>query len=217
MNLVNHILGEPVEPFYEQNADSNGDGSVNVSDVMTCVMMILNYNAVSSIKAMPASLSLDKMEIKACEEGYDILLDNLDPYTALQMNVKLPQGCKLKEAVLNPQRADGHQIATKQLENGSWNIVVWSMEGNELLNNGTRLITLVTDGKTGAPAQVDGILLTNKQCEPIALQGVSAGVTGIQEMERATLQGGLYTLQGVRVQQPTKGVYVRDGKKITIK
>ncbi|MBQ4295970.1 MAG: dockerin type I repeat-containing protein, partial [Prevotella sp.] len=142
MNLVNHILGEPVEPFYEQNADSNGDGSVNVSDVMTCVMMILNYNAVSSIKAMPASLSLDKMEIKACEEGYDILLDNLDHYTALQMNVRLPEGCRLKEAVLNPQRADGHDIAAKQLEDGSWNIVVWSMDGNELVNNGSSLITL---------------------------------------------------------------------------
>ena len=217
MNLVNHILGEPVEPFYEQNADSNGDGSVNVSDVMTCVMMILNYNAVSSIKAMPASLSLDKMEIKACEEGYDILLDNLDHYTALQMNVRLPEGCKLKEAVLNPQRADGHDIAAKQLEDGSWNIVVWSMDGNELVNNGSSLITLQTVGGNDGPAQVDGILLTNKQCDPVVLQGVASGTTGIHEVANDCHQGTLYNLQGVKVNHPTKGVYVRDGKKITIK
>ena len=218
MNLVNHILGMPVEPFYEHNADANEDGSVDVSDVMTCVMMILsNNNSVNSVNALLANTSLDKIEVVACDEGYDIHLDNLDHYTALQMNVKLPQGCKLKEAVLNPQRADGHSIATKQIEDGSWNIVVWSMEGNELVNDGTRLFTLVTEGKVEGKAQVDGILLTNKECDAIALQGVAGGTTGVKDVETANDKDVFYNLQGVKVKQPVKGVYVRNGKKVAIK
>ncbi len=218
MNLVNHILGMPVEPFYEHNADANEDGSVDVSDVMTCVMMILsNNNSVNSVNALLANTSLDKIEVVACDEGYDIHLDNLDHYTALQMNVKLPQGCKLKEAVLNPQRADGHSIATKQIEDGSWNIVVWSMEGNELVNDGTRLFTLVTEGKAEGKAQVDGILLTNKECDAIALQGVAGGTTGVKDVETANDKDVFYNLQGVKVKQPVKGVYVRNGKKVAIK
>lgn len=42
---------------------------------------------------------------------------------------------------------------------------------------------------------------------------------GIMEIfdEKATVDGGWYTLQGVRVSTPQKGVYIHNGKKVTVK
>ena len=85
------------------------------------------------------------------------------------------------------------------------------------MNDGTRLFTLVTEGKVEGKAQVDGILLTNKECDAIALQGVAGGTTGVKDVETANDKDVFYNLQGVKVKQPVKGVYVRNGKKVAIK
>ncbi len=41
--------------------------------------------------------------------------------------------------------------------------------------------------------------------------------TGIQNVATESVDGGYYTLQGVKVAQPQKGVYVKNGKKVIIK
>lgn len=41
--------------------------------------------------------------------------------------------------------------------------------------------------------------------------------TGIQNVASESVDGGYYTLQGVKVAQPQKGVYVKNGKKVIIK
>ena len=43
------------------------------------------------------------------------------------------------------------------------------------------------------------------------------GATGIALVERGVADGVWYSLQGVRVAQPTKGIYLRNGKKVVVK
>ena len=46
----------------------------------------------------------------------------------------------------------------------------------------------------------------------------STTLTGIREMKgNVTIDGAYYTLQGVRVDQPTRGIYIKNGRKIVIK
>ena len=41
--------------------------------------------------------------------------------------------------------------------------------------------------------------------------------TGISELKSVAEDGTLYNLNGVRVSQPTKGLYIQNGKKIVVK
>ena len=41
--------------------------------------------------------------------------------------------------------------------------------------------------------------------------------TGIESTERAEEDGAIYNLSGIQVNHPTKGIYVKNGKKYVIK
>ena len=60
---------------------------------------------------------------------------------------------------------------------------------------------------------------TNKTGDPRWLGGSGAGeVTGIENVKNATVEDGAwYTISGQRVAQPTKGLYIHNGKKVVIK
>ena len=60
---------------------------------------------------------------------------------------------------------------------------------------------------------------TNKTGDPRWLGGSGAGeVTGIENVKNATVEDGAwYTVSGQRVAQPTKGLYIHNGKKVVIK
>lgn len=59
----------------------------------------------------------------------------------------------------------------------------------------------------------------NKTGDPRWLSGKGAGeATGIDTVKEAQVEDGeWYTIQGVRVAQPTKGLYIHNGKKVVIK
>ena len=55
---------------------------------------------------------------------------------------------------------------------------------------------------------------------PISFRSIdnnSDGTTGIRETKQLKEDGAYYTLQGQRVQNPGKGLYIKDGKKVVIK
>ena len=61
-------------------------------------------------------------------------------------------------------------------------------------------------------------LLVTAQSEAKSLQLSFAGeTTGISSVKTSATSGQYYTLQGVRVAKPSKGIYIRDGKKVTVK
>ena len=213
MAIVDHVLGAPVPVFNEGNADVNGDGSIDITDVMTVVQWIVSGNKTYNL---PQN-SMEEMTVSREEGGYLLQLGNMADYTALQMNVRLPEGCKLKGVELSDARSNGHQVVKHQLDDGSWNIVVWGVDGNELRSTSTDLLRLQTTGHGAGDVVVSDIILTNHDHENISIQAVAGGATGIAEVEAGEPEGVIYDLNGVRVEHPTKGVYVRNGKKFVVK
>ncbi len=211
--IVDHVLGKAVSNFDEGNADVNGDGSIDITDVMTVVQWIVNGKNTYNI---PQN-SMEEMTVTHEEGGYLLQLGNMADYTALQMNVRLPEGCKLKDVELCDARSNGHQVTKHQLEDGSWNIVVWGLDGNELRNTSTDLLRLQTTGSGAGDVVVSDIILTNHDHDNISIQAVAGGATGIAEVEAGESDAFIYDLNGVRVDNPKKGVYVRNGKKFVVK
>lgn len=90
---------------------------------------------------------------------------------------------------------------------------------NYVLSNGTNGFSFYL-AATGGQA-----LAANKAYLPIAASSAKSmtfvfdsGVTGINEMSTPdTNEGAYYSVQGVRVGTPTKGIYIRNNKKVIIK
>ncbi len=64
---------------------------------------------------------------------------------------------------------------------------------------------------------VEFIIFTNHSYEAISIEPAMGEATGIANFSTDEADGEYYNLNGARVDKPTKGVYVRDGKKVVVK
>lgn len=55
------------------------------------------------------------------------------------------------------------------------------------------------------------------ELETTALASITIGKIGIHEAKQSREDGAYYTLQGQRVENPGKGLYIKNGKKIVIR
>ena len=87
------------------------------------------------------------------------------------------------------------------------------------------IVEETSDNEYGAPRKNWGrrpsLFTANPQLAPIYLGELGEDADGIVKLvipaENTNVNGDYYTLQGVKVNNPTKGVYIRNGKKIIIK
>ena len=91
--------------------------------------------------------------------------------------------------------------------------------GKSFGNGGTALIHLSLDGNYGNGVRVSDILMTSADLETIAIEGVQGIATGIDGLaiDGSASDGEWYNLQGQRVTSPHHGIYIRNGKKYTVK
>ena len=91
--------------------------------------------------------------------------------------------------------------------------------------DGTQYCLTEQDGKVGVGKVKDGVVIPAGKAYLVVKEQAAANffafdgtVTAIKNVETsATADGAYYTLQGVKVEKPTKGIYVHNGKKVVIK
>ena len=71
----------------------------------------------------------------------NVLLDSTTGYSAIQMDVEMPQGVSINEVNFagDSQKV---MVATNTLENGVQRIVIYSTDGSSILNGESSLINL---------------------------------------------------------------------------
>lgn len=109
-----------------------------------------------------------------------------------------------------------------------------TLDKNDLKVAGT---STTADGKQYGLAQVDGkvgfhkitsgttikegkayLEVSGADAAKMSFFSLGGDITGINEVEAAkTANGAFYTLQGVKVAKPTKGLYINNGKKVIVK
>ncbi len=203
MMTVGVILGQTVTGFHFENADVNGDGSLNITDVMGIVDIVLYH-----INSAPALSTSDCIAAVSTTNGVDIRLENASRYTALEMTVELPQGATLTRASLC--KSTGHSVETRNLGGGLHRVVVYSLSG-EPLSEGDALLRLDVMG--GSCVKISDVVLTNAFFESLSPQEA----TGVIDIAGETNDSPIYNIQGMKVNQPGKGVYIKDNKKVIVK
>ncbi len=203
MATIQYILGTNPPNYDESLADMNNDGNIDVTDAMAMVLVILDSN-VSGAPAC-AITSYETLTLAPNANGFDIT--SAGEFTACQMTVTLPEG----GSISNVSTTAGGKAFVKKIADNRYNVVVYSQEGMPLTKDGA-FIQLRTHGNTNG-ISINNIQLTDRSLKTIILDETN----GIIEIANNEQGGDFYNIQGMKVKTPNRGIYIRNGKKQTVK
>ncbi len=226
--VANYILGLNPANFNATAADVNGDNDVNVTDYVGVANIILygNYQGPSanSMMAFGSDETLPWLEIGVTDNGkMNLLLHDSKPFSAFQMDIRLPEGVEIVEANM-AKTNQTRNLGFAKLQDGTWRLLYGTLENKDVNLVGDNMLTLelaIANSAVGGYVTFDNIFLTDRNASTIQLNGIQSGLpTGINPIETGmVVNEDSYDLMGRKVDgsQLKKGVYVVNGKKMFVK
>lgn len=196
-------------------ADANKDGRINIGDLtaITNTIMGSTYSSLQRIKARTAdtvdgaiALGLENQE---GVQRIAVRLSNAAAYTSYQMDVKLPAGVSVMSASLGMGAAD-HEIYTNTLADGTYRVVVTSMQNNNFANGDDALIYLEVSGKAAAQVTVTEAMAADATGKVYNVRGIGGGeTTGIDGVTAdQSMKAKIYSVGGQLMDKVTRGINI---------
>jgi len=210
------------------SGDTNGDGLVNVTDIVVTVNYIMEkpspdfnkeaadlngdgeINVTDIVMMVSIIMNGDGGSSRHTAatssnliiSGNNIQLRNAETYTAAQFDINLSDGQSISNVVLNG--SSDHDLYWKMIDTNTCRVVVYSMTNAAFCVNDDNLFNVFMNG--GQDATISNELLIKAE-----------GATGIDAIRRETENGKVYDLNGRQVKNPRKGVYIINGRKVVVK
>lgn len=218
LDIVKNYTEEEKEALSElkfMTADANQDGSINIGDLTAITNTILgvNYSRMQYIKARTAetvdgaiALGLENQE---GVQRIAVRLSNAAAYTSYQMDVKLPAGVSVMSASLGMGAAD-HEIYTNTLADGTYRVVVTSMQNNKFADGDDALIYLEVSGKAAAQVTVTEAMAADATGKVYNVRGIGGGeTTGIDGVTAdQSMKAKIYSVGGQLMDKVTRGINI---------
>ncbi len=142
-------------------------------------------------------------------------------YTALQMDVTLPENVTINSVMRGECLSGSHSISYREMANGVWRVLVTSMQSALFERENGELLGLVLSGEGSEGILVDNIQLVEPSMATVCASAVSFDdtVTGIESFADGKGAEGIYSLSGVKMADKNMkaGIYVVGGKKVVVK
>ena len=224
VDVVQYLFGYGnVQETYD--ADLNLDDNITSTDVSLVVSCIMNNDRPASRLKSPAATGNCLMGLSQDENGkVAVYLQNDVSVVAFQFDVVLPKGADFSKVLLSEARKNGHAVAMKQMENGCYRVLAYSMQNNTLMGNEGLLATLLLNDVDGEVV-LTNIHVTDAQLADYALPDVSLSMlTGISTLTETTVLFDIYDLNGRLVRRNAtstkglrRGIYMINNQKVVIK
>ena len=183
--------------------DMNGNGVLDIGDLILIVRKVLN--------------STKRSAITRADMNY--LAPNLTQYSAAQFVLNVPENIREKDICLVEGIKQTHQMMCKQIEPGAYAVVVYSLTNSLFMPENGSIIE-VNDGKVHSDdLSIQDVILAKPTGET-KLYGYMPVSTSIFGMEIENNHRHVYDLKGQkqnRVNGMQKGVYIENGKKIVVR
>ena len=205
--------------------DVNGDGLVNVTDIVATVNYIMekpsdgfnkeaadlsgdgDINVTDIVKMVSIIMSGNGGSSRRASatsshlviNRNNIKLRNAEAYTAAQFDINLSDGQSISNVVLNV--SSDHSLYWKMVDANTYRVVVYSMTNAAFRANSDNLFTVFMTGSQNATISNELLIKAD-------------GTTGIDAIRTEAENGNVYDLNGRQVKTPRKGVYIINGRKV---
>ena len=222
-----YILFQNPEPFNLDAADMNGDSKITITDVVKIANLILDqdYEEPTTLHSAASNPVSDCMSGEAIGNNVCINLDNAMEYTALQLDLTLPEGMTASNFALT-ERASSLGLSMKDKGNGKIRVLAYTTDLKTIKGNEGTFLTFNVDGTRG-DIMVDRIEVVNLNGESTHLQGFTIAAnnpTALNEMSTGKTIASLnyFNLAGQQINEPAAGVTIvvttySDGSRTTSK
>jgi hypothetical protein len=199
-------------------ADANNDGEISVGDLTTIINII---KGISSNGAKGIGMDLDEkandvLSLSAASQGTTqriaINLTNVNPYVNCQMDIQLPLGMTLISESLS-SRANGHELSSNDLSNGTHRVVISSQDNNEFGDSESAILYLnvvATNSTDLNKISVSNIKFSDASAHVYNFADIkSSETTGINSIaSEQGLSSKIYSVSGKLMNALRKGVNI---------
>ena len=213
--MIKFMLDKPItQMFCKEAADHNGDGIINVMDIVKEIDLIMNEGFAAennTFDELGNGLSL----VANSNGAVNVNIADGAHYVASQLVVTLSDGQQLAGVTADRK----HAVSVKQMEHNRYFVVCYSMDDSPFTANDEAL-TLHVTGKGNVAVEQVKFLNTNDQV--VAFQNVgSEFTTGITETAANGLEPtDIHSTDGMVVRKSAtsleglpSGLYIVNGKK----
>lgn len=220
---------EELEENQAKAADMDKDGEYTVADLVQINNIYVfgnkyGQNVAAAKAAMKADVEPGSMSMQMDTDNMDVMLNSSTGYAALQMDVVLPAGVNIREVDFAGE-SKNVMVTANVLENGSYRIVLYTVDGSNMLNGENRLLNLKLAGEGTGVVSIDNIIASTGAGMRHNLDAVSGAytiVTGIEAVETTEGNSSVFGTDGVVRRTLQKGInIVKDAagkvKKVLVK
>ena len=225
VDIVKFVVGQPADAFDQYLADFDNDEEVTVADAVILVGKIAEGVAAPNIQYANAASGTDEYEAvtltKDINNVLSLCVSSELPYTAFQFDLVLPELSEVTVAKLT-ERLKGHQMLYNKIGENTYRFAALSISNKTFAGNDGSVINILAGNPDLDEIMVENIKLVTVDGAVHRFDNITTALpTDIAEtMGTATgvMEDGVYySLSGMRVDHPTKGVYILNGKKVVIK
>ena len=210
-------------------ADLNGDGVVDIADIVMLVNVYVYGNKYGAAGAPYAGAPFRNVNVEETislsntENMVSVSFNNAYTYSAIQMDVTLPAGATIENFVMG-ERAQNFEIVTSQLANGAWRVIMFSANGKSIADKSGVLFNMAIESEAGK-VLVDNVkvsrtfgLVKTLSSSTIDIPGTTA-VLGI-DADDADVD--IFSTSGIKMNELGNGVNIirtqsGDVKKVIVK
>lgn len=221
--MINAVLGVPAENFIYDAADMNGDGEIMVNDVVTVINVVLGVqqSAASNVRRTEVH---ETITMNHTEYGLGISLSNAANYTAMQYDIQLSEGVEVSD--IRFAGRSNHKVNLRRINENTVRVVVVSLtnetfSGNELLN-------VMIDSAQETEINIVNAIVSTRHGMISKIQKATAKIggsaTAIHHLKDGMAKADVYDLNGKQLRMGAtstaglqKGIYIINGKKMTVK
>lgn len=227
VTTARYILNYNPEPFVFEAADMNGDNKITITDVVKIANLILDqdYEEPTTLRSEATNSVSDRMSGEVIGNTVCINLDNNVDYTAMQMDLTLPEGMTASDFALG-ERACDLSLIVKDRGNGKVRVLAYSPNLKAIKGNNGAILTFNVDGAMG-DIFVDRIEMANLEGKAVRLNAFTIAMdtpTSLNEMTAGKTIADVkyFNLAGQQMTEPATGVTLvvttyNDGTRTTSK
>lgn len=194
-------------------ADMDGDGEYTVADLVQINNLYVYGNKNGQVSAGAKGsepIETGSVDMQMSESSMAVTLSGSAPYAAIQMDVQLPDGVSIREVDFAGDAKS--VIATANvLDNGTYRIVLYSINSTSMLNGESNLLNLKLAGEGSGIVSIDNVIASTSAGQRQNLNAVTGAhtiVTGISEVETSEEDTSIFGVNGVVRKTLQKGINI---------